>query len=229
MFRMSNPADFLFELGTEELPPGVLARLAEALSNEISAGFKQTGLTFGAAKHYAAPRRLAVWVTGLADKTEPKTVEKRGPAVKAAFDADGNPTRAAMGFAQSVGTTVDALERMQTDKGEWLVFRSTEPGKAASTLIPDIVTRALDKLPIPKRMRWGNSKAEFIRPVHWLLCLHGTEVVPFSALDQRTGNITYGHRFHHPEPITINQPADYVEQLRHVGYVIADFAERRDV
>lgn len=224
---MTDTADFLFELGTEELPPKALTTLRDALEDEVRAGLDEAGLAHGTLTAYAAPRRLAVLVDALAAATAPKPVERRGPAVKAAFDADGNPTKALAGFAASCGVEPDALETLKTDKGEWLVHRHTEPGQAASDLLPGIIERALDKLPAPKRMRWGTSKAEFIRPVHWVLALHGSEVVDMTLFGHAAGNRSHGHRFHHPEPLTVARPADYAATLRDSAHVLADFAERR--
>jgi glycyl-tRNA synthetase beta chain len=225
---MNTSADLLFELGTEELPPVALKKLSHALTREFVAGLDQAGLAHGEVQSFAAPRRLAVLVKDCSTGTPDKEIERRGPAVQAAFDADGNPTKAAEGFARSCGTSVDQLGRMQTDKGEWLVFNVREQGKPAAELLPDIAEQALHKLPIPKRMRWGDSDAQFVRPVHWLLFLHGDHVVPCTILDAEAGNVTYGHRFHHPGAITIYQPADYAEALGNLGHVIADFGSRRE-
>ena len=225
---MTDKADFLFELGTEELPPKALTALRDALAAEMRAGLDEHELAHGEITAFAAPRRLAVRVDALAQATEPKPVERRGPAVKAAFDADGNPTKAATGFAAGCGVAPDQLGTMKTDKGEWLVHRYTEPGKAAAELLPGIVERALDRLPTPKRMRWGASRAEFIRPVHWVLAIHGGDVVDMTLFGHAAGNATYGHRFHHPDALTVARPADYAEVLRESGHVLADFAERRE-
>ena len=225
---MAECADLLFELGTEELPPVALKRLSRALTDEFVAGLDQAGLAHGEVLSYAAPRRLAVLVKDCARATPDRALERRGPAVQAAFDADGKPTKAAEGFARSCGTTVDQLQRQETDKGEWLVFNVQEAGKPAAELLPGIAEQALHKLPIPKRMRWGASEAQFVRPVHWLLFLHGSEVVPCTILDAVAGNQTFGHRFHHPQAITLFQPADYADSLLNLGHVVADFALRRE-
>ncbi|MFP4640414.1 MAG: glycine--tRNA ligase subunit beta [Guyparkeria sp.] len=225
---MTDTADFLFELGTEELPPKALITLRDALAEEVRAGLEQADLAHGGIIAYAAPRRLAVRVADLATGTEPKPVERRGPAVKAAFDNEGNPTKALAGFAASVGVEPDQLTTLKTDKGEWLVHRHTEPGKPATDLLPGIVERALDRLPTPKRMRWGASRAEFIRPVHWVLAIHGDDVVDMTLFGHAAGNCSFGHRFHHPDALTIKHPADYVATLRESGHVLADFAERRE-
>lgn len=224
---MSDSADLLFELGTEELPPTALRRFSEVLQAEFVAGLTAAGLSHGEVQAYATPRRLALLVRDCLTRQPDRNVEKRGPAVKAAFDADGKPTRAAEGFASSCGVSVDALESLQTDKGEWLMYRVQESGQAATELLPGIAEQALARLPIPKRMRWGASEAQFVRPVHWLVFMLGDEVVPCELLDTRAGKQTRGHRFHHPAPISIDKPADYADVLRDTGFVIADFDARR--
>ena len=220
--------DLIFELGTEELPPVALKKLSAALESEFTAGLKQAGLGHGKVVSYASPRRLALLVEGLATRQPDRSMEKRGPALQAAFDADGNPTKAAEGFARSCGTSVDQLGRMKTDKGEWLVYQVEEKGKPAAELLPGIAETALNRLPIPKRMRWGSSEAQFVRPVHWLLFRHGDEIVPCTLLDAQAGSVSYGHRFHHPEAIDIHTPSEYADKLESQGKVIAHFATRRE-
>ena len=224
---MADAADLLFELGTEELPPVALKRLSEALTREFVNGLEAAQLSHGEVIAYATPRRLALLIRDLDYRQPDRDVERRGPAVKAAFDADGNPTRAAEGFARSCGTTVDQLQRQQTEKGEWLVYRIHESGSRAAELLPAIAEQALNRLPIPKRMRWGSSEVQFVRPVHWLVFIHGEEVVECTLLDAAAGRITHGHRFHHPEGITLYDPADYPAVLENVGKVIAYFPDRR--
>ena len=221
-------ANLLFELGTEELPPGALKRLADALSEGFTKGLQEVGLAHGEVTTYCAPRRLALLVRDCATAQPDRDVERRGPAVDAAFDADGMPTKAAEGFARSCGTTVDQLQRLETKKGAWLIHRLHQPGRAAATLLPEIAEQALNRLPIPKRMRWGASEAQFVRPVHWLLFLHGDQVVPCTLLDAPAGNLTFGHRFHHPQAITLYNPEDYAEVLESLGKVIAHFGKRRE-
>ncbi len=224
---MPESADLLFELGTEELPPTALMRLGEALRQGFVDGLDQHRLRHGDSRFLVTPRRLAVIVESVATQQPDSQSERRGPAVQAAFDADGKPTKAALGFAASCGVEVEQLQRVSTPKGEWLVFSRLEPGKAASELLPGIAERALTSLPIPKRMRWGSSDAEFVRPVHWLLFLHGGELVPCRLLDTDAGRDTHGHRFHHPEPIEIPTPGDYIDRLRETGKVLVDPEERR--
>ncbi len=222
-----NTRDLLFELGTEELPPKALRTLRDALRDEVAARLHKADLTFAAIDAYAAPRRLAVVVHDLTERQPHKTVERRGPALKAAFDADGDPTPAALGFAKSCGVTVEDLETLENDKGAWLMCRIHQPGKAAVELIPEILTQALAALPIPKRMRWGTGEAEFVRPVHWAALLFGDEVIETEILGVATGNTTRGHRFHCPRPLTVPHPDHYAQLLLGEGRVIADFDERR--
>jgi glycyl-tRNA synthetase beta chain len=226
---MSDRQDFLIELGTEELPPKALLKLAVALKDGITAGLTETSLESGEALVYAAPRRLAVLVKALQTRQQDTKVQKRGPAVAAAFDDDGNPTKAALGFARSSGVEIADLERLKTDKGEWLVCNIEQTGQAAAQLLPAIVEKSLATLPIPKRMRWGSRDVEFVRPVHWLVMLLGSEVVPASVLGLTADRVTRGHRFHHADEISISHSAEYADVLRNTGKVIADFAERRDL
>ncbi|WP_456407860.1 glycine--tRNA ligase subunit beta [Thiolapillus sp.] len=220
--------DLIFELGTEELPPVALKKLSAALKSEFITGLKNAGLEHGKVISYAAPRRLALLVEGLATRQPDRSMERRGPAVQAAFDADGKPSKAAEGFARSCGATVDQLGRMKTNKGEWLVYQVEEKGKPAAELLPEIAETALNRLPIPKRMRWGSSEAQFVRPVHWLLFRHGDEIVPCTLLDAEADTLSYGHRFHHPEAISIDTPAEYADKLESTGKVIAHFGRRRE-
>lgn len=225
---MTNRADFLFELGTEELPPKALLRLSDALTEELLTGLREAGLSFGTHQSYAAPRRLAVLIRDVAASTPEQAVERKGPALASAFDAEGKPSRALEGFARSCGVTVDALEKIETDKGTWLVYRHTQSGKTAAEIIPAAIARALDKLPTPKRMRWGSHEVEFIRPVHWAVALHGNTVIDTGILGVKAGRETFGHRFHHPAAITIESPASYADVLEKQGFVLADFAARRN-
>ncbi len=226
---MADTADLLFELGTEELPPKALRRLRDAFRNEFVSGLENANLEHGNVRAFATPRRLAIWVRDLTMTQPDRKVERRGPAVKAAFDSEGKPTRAAEGFAGSCGTSVDKLERVETEKGAWLMFRGEETGQPANALLPGIAKQALDRLPIPKRMRWGSYEAEFVRPVHWLTYLHGDEVVPCTLLEASAGKHTYGHRFHKPEALTVERPDDYERLLWAEGYVIPDFDARREL
>ncbi len=219
--------DLLIEIGTEELPPKALKRLMQAFEEGVSEGLKKAELSFASIHPFATPRRLALLIKGLAEQTPDKAIEKRGPAVQAAFDEEGCPTKAAEGFARSCGVAVEDLEKLETPKGSWLVFRHQQKGQPADGLIAAVITAALDHLPIPKRMRWGSGEAQFVRPVHWVVLLFGEEVIDAEILGIKTGRNSRGHRFHHPENISIPVPADYEVLLESSGRVIADFARRR--
>ncbi len=226
MSALEPPRDFLVEIGTEELPPKALGRLEGALRDALVEGLAQAGLHHGEVDSFATPRRLAVRVRELAARQPEHTVERKGPAVQAAFDADGRPTKAALGFARSCGVEVTDLERIQTDKGERLLYRAVRPGRPAMELLPGLVNESLGRLPIPKRMRWGEGDVEFARPVHWLVMLYGTVVVEAGVLGVHAGRQTRGHRFHHPGPIALETPADYESRLRDPGRVLASRSER---
>ncbi len=219
--------DFLVELGTEELPPKSLRSLELAFAGGVGAGLEGAGLKFGEVFSFATPRRLAVLVRKLATRQPDQQIKRRGPPVTAAFDAAGQPTRAALAFAQSCGASVESLQRLDEGKGLFLFFVGVKPGAVVQDLLPAIVQRALDALPIPRRMHWGSSDALFVRPVHWLVMLFGKEVVPATVLDTPAGNLTRGHRFHAPKPMRVTTPAAYANALRARGYVIADSEARR--
>ncbi len=219
--------DLLIELGTEELPPKTLKTLMEAFEAGIKKGLDDADLAYQATQSYAAPRRLAVVVEGLVEKQADKLVERRGPAVASAFDDAGEPTRAVEGFAKSCGVAVADLDRVATNKGEWLVFKQEQAGAETSSLLADIVAQALQGLPIAKRMKWGDLPGEFVRPVHWLVLLFGDEVVPMTTLGVTSGRESRGHRFHHPDTITITSPTSYVDQLAS-AYVLVNLVDRRE-
>ncbi len=219
--------DLLFELGTEELPPKALHTLMTALRDETATRLKKAQLSFDSIKAYATPRRLALIIHELAETQPDKTEVRRGPALQAAFGPDGQPTPAAIGFAKSCGVEVAELETMKNNKGEWLCCQIHTPGTRAQALIAGILQQSLMALPIPKRMRWSDLEVEFVRPVHWAVLLFGDEVIPARILNVKAGNITFGHRFHSPEPLTIANPDHYAQLLFSEGWVIADFDERR--
>ena len=220
--------DFLVEIGTEELPPKALKKLSQAFGAGIEQGLKKQELAYEKVTLYAAPRRLAVLVTELQEAQADKAVERRGPAVTASFGEDGCATPAAQGFARSCGVAVEDLETLENEQGAWLVFRTTQKGQPTKTLLPEIVQNALDQLPIPKRMRWGNLDAEFVRPVHWVVMLFGDKVVDCEILSVKAGRETRGHRFHHPQPMYLGEPQAYAPLLETEGHVVADFAARRE-
>ena len=225
---MSSTKDLLIEIGTEELPPKALQTLSKAFTAGIVDGLKQASLEAAEVISYAAPRRLAVLLKNVPVKQEDQSVERKGPAKKAAFDVDGNPTKAVEGFAKSCGVTPHQLDEIETPKGTWLVFRQDVSGKNTTELVPEIVNKSLANLPIPKRMRWGSSDIEFVRPIHWIVMMLGEEVIDGKIFGVTAGNHTRGHRFHHPERIKLSQASDYSDQLRDQGHVIASFEDRRD-
>jgi len=214
--------DFLVELGTEELPPKALTTLSASFRDGIVKGLAAAGLAHGEVKLFAAPRRLAVFVAGLATQQPDRSIAVDGPPVKAAFDADGNPTQAALGFAKKNGVDISAIDR----SGEKLRFVKEQKGSAATELLTGIVAQSLHDLPIAKRMRWGASRVEFVRPTQWLVMLLGDDVVEGEILAQKAGRESRGHRFHAPKAVRISSPANYAEDLR-AAWVIADFNERR--
>ena len=225
---MSAARDFLIEIGTEELPPKALRALSADFVDRIAAGLEKATLAHGDIIGFATPRRLAVSVKKLAEQQPEQHVRRRGPPVSAAFDAAGAPTRAALAFAASCGTTVEALERIEEGKCSFLYFIGSRAGEHTVHLLPALVQTALDQLPIPRRMHWGEGQAMFVRPVHWILMLFGREVVPATLLETQTGRHTHGHRFLAPRPLSLASPAAYERTLREKGHVLADFAARRE-
>lgn len=223
----------LIEIGTEELPPKSLKSLSEAFSSGVLQKLVECGLIESAdasnAQSFATPRRLAISVPNTARRQADQHSERRGPAIKAAFNDAGEATPAALGFAKSCGLSIDQLGRTKTDKGEWLSANITEPGKPLTELLGPLVDAALKQLPIPKRMRWGNGEAEFVRPVKWVVTLHGDSVVPIEVLAVSASNITRGHRFHSQGEIEIKQADDYQNVLLEQGHVVADFQERQNM
>jgi glycyl-tRNA synthetase beta chain len=219
--------DFLVELGTEELPPLALPELERAFADGIRAGLAEASLPFGELRSFATPRRLAVWVRDLAAVQPAQSVKLKGPPVNAAFGKDGTPTAAAIKFAEKCGVDVSALTRVAEGKGEFLFYSGSKPGLTTIGLLPGIVQKSLDALPIPKRMRWGALAAEFVRPVHWLVMLFGGEVIATRILDTDASRASRGHRFMAPAELPLEAPADYERTLRDSGKVIADFAARR--
>ena len=216
--------DFLVELGTEELPPKALNTLADAFLAGIEKGLQSAGLKFEAKKVYAAPRRLAVLLTALETQQPDRSINLDGPPRQAAFDAEGNPTQAALGFAKKCGVELSEIDQ----SGPKLRFSQVITGKPTASLLPTIVEDSLNDLPIPKRMRWGARKEEFVRPTQWLVMLLGDQVIDCTILAQKAGRDSRGHRFHHPEAVRITSPANYAADLR-AAYVLADANERREL
>ncbi len=219
--------NFLVEIGTEELPPKALKTLATSFADNVEAELNQAGLTFDKIEWFAAPRRLAVKVLNLATQQPSKEIEKRGPAVSAAFDAEGKPTKAAEGWARGCGITVEQAERIATDKGEWLVYRAKIEGQPTKNLLNDIVANALAKLPIPKPMRWADKTVQFIRPVHTVTMLLGDELIEGEILGVASARTIRGHRFLGEKEFEIQHADQYPQLLREKGSVVADFNERK--
>ncbi|MEA3292592.1 MAG: glycine--tRNA ligase subunit beta [Pseudomonadota bacterium] len=225
----ARPRNLLLELGTEELPPKALQRLGRAFADGIAKGLQEAGLLAGETEYrwYATPRRLAVWAKGVLPRQLDRVEERRGPALKAAFDDDGNPTRAALGFAGSCGVGVEKLERLETAKGAWLVYRRKVRGEKLARILDRCMEETVKRLPIPKRMRWGASEVEFVRPVHWLVALHGADVVDAGVLGLRADRYSRGHRFHAPGRLRVSSADRYASILEEKGRVIADYDARQ--
>ena len=219
--------NFLVEIGTEELPPKALKTLATSFADNVEAELNQAGLSFDKIEWFAAPRRLAVKVLNLATQQPSKEIEKRGPAVSAAFDAEGKPTKAAEGWARGCGITIEQAERIATDKGEWLVHRAKIEGQPTKNLLNDIVANALAKLPIPKPMRWADKTVQFIRPVHTVTMLLGDELIEGEILGVASARTIRGHRFLGEKEFEIQHADQYPQLLREKGSVVADFNERK--
>ena len=235
MVKLSTPykrnkmttQNFLVEIGTEELPPKALKTLATSFADNVEAELNQAGLSFDKIEWFAAPRRLAVKVLNLATQQPSKEIEKRGPAVSAAFDAEGKPTKAAEGWARGCGITVEQAERIATDKGEWLVHRAKIEGQPTKNLLNSIVANALAKLPIPKPMRWADKTVQFIRPVHTVTMLLGDELIEGEILGVASARTIRGHRFLGEKEFEIQHADQYPQLLREKGSVVADFNERK--
>lgn len=224
----SATADLLIEIGTEELPPAALARLSVAFRDALVRHIGEARLTHGDAEGFATPRRLAVRVASVLETQPDETLVRKGPAVQAAFDAEGRPTKAAQGFARSCGVDVDALEREENEQGAWLCFRRQVTGNSTRTLLPGLVEKALADLPMPKRMRWGAGEVEFVRPIHWVCGFLGSEMIPGQVLGVEIGSRTRGHRFMSSETQSLSGPADYLPTLRRC-YIEPDLNRRRQV
>ncbi len=223
---MMTKQDFLFELGCEELPPKALPNLAKSLHDYLLNFFKTSGLSFTNSESFATPRRLAVRFTDLDASQKDQFVEKLGPAVAAAYDKDGNPKPAALGFAKSNNVTIEELTKVDTDKGERLAYSALVKGEQTINLLPDVLQKAVAQLPVPKAMRWGNSSCQFSRPVHWVLAIFGRNTIPVELFEIQSSNITYGHRFHSPSAIVIDVAHNYEEQLLNAK-VICCFEARK--
>ena len=230
---MTDAQDLLVEIGTEELPPKALRGLSEGFAAGIAAELDAAGFAHGAPVPYATPRRLAVLIPGVPGTQPDRDVERRGPPLAHAFDDEGTPTRAALGFAKSAGVEVDRLVRLETEAGAWLAHRFTETGATLASLLPAMLERMLERLPAPRRMRWADRDTEFVRPVHWVVLMHGGEVVGAEILGVRSGRVTRGHRFHHDfrrtGGIALEHAGRYEAVLRDEGRVVAGFEARMEM
>ncbi|MCF6318106.1 MAG: glycine--tRNA ligase subunit beta, partial [Proteobacteria bacterium] len=225
---MSN---ILFELGTEELPPKTLNNLASSLYNGVLAELDKAGINFDKdnSRWFSSPRRLAFILNNIDPGQADKTIQRRGPAVVAAFDEKGNPKPAAIGFAKSVNADVSDLQTLKTDKGEWLVFEIEERGKKTHELLPEFIRSSIKKLPIAKPMRWGDHSFSFIRPVHWMVLLQNETIIPFEMFGISASNQSRGHRFHAPDFITIKTADTYVQQLLEVKIEVDQITRKENI
>jgi glycyl-tRNA synthetase beta chain len=226
---VSTSNDFLVEVGTEELPPKALRSLMESFGRNLEGAIDDSSLDHGDVEVFASPRRLSVIVRDLQRQQDDRRVDQKGPPTRIAFDDGGEPTPAATAFAKKCGVDVSELQREVSDKGEWLTFSRVEPGKSAAELLPPMIDQALAALPIPRRMRWGANDIEFVRPVHWIVLMHGDDVVRSTVMGIETGNTTRGHRFHSKGEVSISSASSYLATLESEGFVIADFERRREM
>jgi len=226
---MAEHKPLLIELGTEELPPKALDELSAAFVRGICDGLAKRGVVAGLdlAQAYASPRRLAVYIPAVATTQPEQAIERRGPALNAALDAEGQPSKALLGFAQSCGVEVEQLEKLETDKGAWFVWRTLKPGQTMGSLLPEIIDEALKALPIPRPMRWADHDYSFVRPVHWLVILHGAEIIDGEVLGLHGGRKSRGHRFMHPQPVHVADADGWLDAMR-ASNVLADPQERRE-
>ena len=223
---MAEHHNLLIEIGCEELPPQSILKLITAFKQEIQAQLQQAELSFSTIQCFSTPRRLALVIQDLIAQQPRQLIKRRGPTVAQAFDKQGQATAACLGFANSCGVDISELKKESTNKGTCLVYHTEQAGADIQTLLPTMINKALKQLPIPKAMRWSNLTTEFIRPVHWVVLMYGSQIIQADILGQTTSNITYGHRFHHPQAITLSHADDYQHSLQH-AYVIPNFEERR--
>lgn len=226
---MIKTEDLLIEIGTEELPPRDLEKLSQSFANSLAQQITAAGLHYADQRIFATPRRLAVMFLSLDTEQPLQTVEKRGPALSAAYDQNGAPTPAALGFAKSCGIEFAQLSKLETEKGSWLYFTQQITGKNSAELLPGFVQTALAQLPIKKNMRWGDGRYSFVRPVHWIILLQGERVIPAEFFGISSGNITHGHRILCATPLTVKHPREYEALLAKQGFVIADFTQRKEL
>ena len=219
--------DLLLEIGTEELPAKKIAALASSLANNLIQNLKELSLTHGAVETYFSPRRLAVLIQNLTTQQPDQNLEFRGPPLAIAFDQLGQPTKAALKFAQSCMVDVAQLEKIEDQKRVILFYKTTKTGKKTSLLLPEVMVNSIKKIPLTKAMHWGNGVGPFVRPVHWLVALFGQETIPIEIFQIKSSNQTRGHRYHHPETITLASPKEYEKLLLQPGYVIAAADKRQ--
>ena len=221
-------ADLLIELGCEELPPKALDGIRDSFFRSVCDGLEKANVSFDRedSRSFSTPRRIALLLSGVAEGQPDQVIERRGPSVSAAFDADGKPTGAALGFARSTGKEVAELETMETDKGAWLYCRVQQSGSPLAELIYGILEQSVRQLPVPKPMRWADNDFSFVRPVHWLIVMHGEQVIEGELLGQSASNQTRGHRIHSPGPHVVPLPNDY-EAILDDAYVVADHEKRK--
>ena len=223
---MLKTQDLLIEIGTEELPPKSLKSLATAFSEQMCLALNGVELDFNDISWYATPRRLSLLITDLDITQKDKEHQRRGPSLSVAFDKNENPTQATVGFAKSCGVEVKELEKLESGKGAWLVFNTILKGKKTNEIIPGLVEKSLERLPIAKRMRWGNYNIEFVRPIKWILILFGNKTLNCEILGIKSVATSFGHRYHHPDALEIISPSEYSNILRNKGHVIVDYNER---
>ncbi|KTD54057.1 glycyl-tRNA synthetase beta chain [Legionella sainthelensi] len=220
--------DFIFELGCEELPSGSVWPLADEFANLLLAALDKAQLVYGQVKRYATPRRIAVAILGLQAEQQSQNITRRGPALAAAYDKEGNPSSALLGFAKSCGVEVEQLTQLETEKGAWIIYETQSQGNKTKDLLPALISQALAALPISKPMRWGSGDGEFARPVHWIVTLYGDDVIEYTLLGIQSGRFSRGHRFHHPQQFSIHSAQSYESQMKE-AFVMADFANRRQI
>lgn len=220
--------DFLCEIGCEELPTRSVQRLGEALRDLTHEALTKAPLAFERVTYYATPRRLAVYVHDLQTETPQQETERQGPSLDKAYDKEGIPTLACIGFAKSCGVSVDQLQTKETSKGKRVYCKTVQPGLSTKQLLPSLMESVFKQLPIAKPMRWGDNEVAFVRPVHWVVCLFGSDVLDATFFGKRADRMTVGHRFHHPKTLPIHAPKDYATLLSAQGFVIPDYATRRD-
>ncbi|WP_115707174.1 glycine--tRNA ligase subunit beta [Legionella sainthelensi] len=220
--------DFIFELGCEELPSGSVWPLADEFANLLLAALDKAQLVYGQVKRYATPRRIAVVILGLQAEQQSQNITRRGPALAAAYDKEGNPSSALLGFAKSCGVEVEQLTQLETEKGSWVIYETQSQGNKTKDLLPALISQALAALPISKPMRWGSGDDAFARPVHWIVTLYGDDVIEYTLLGIQSGRFSRGHRFHHPQQFSIHSAQSYESQMKE-AFVMADFANRRQI